>query len=361
LAGWSARERETRVAETLAQLGVTLTVDNRIVPAGGGFQLQANLIDPQQSEVRFTARQDIAAEEDLPRAVRASARSIVGYLQLQVFNLAGTLDMRPWITLRERNIEAVKAFVQANQYIFRFQLAEVEGLLRRALEIDPAFIAPRIWLTQQLFDKGNVAEAQVQYAELKKLDPTASPFEQAMIGFAGAMLTDDAAGQIRYLEIALDYSPGNNILLVNLAYARARSGDCPRALRDLDPAVDIRWEFPVLYSLWGACAIRIERFEDARRVLTIGSQLPTVDPHVYALLAGLEAAFGAASTAERLEAQFVARQKELKRPVRDPALAEIYDVLGRHRLDHGDPSRASVLFSMRDRLRAAEDPAPRLP
>ena len=335
--------------QVLKDLGVALTVDSRIVPAGAGFQLQANLVDLRSSEVRFTTSPDLSGESDLPRAVKAATRAIVSYFDLKVLKLADTREMRPWITLREHNIEAVKAFVQANQYLYRYQFAEVDPLLRRAIQIDPTFVAPRLWLvgTADNADEPGVRE---QYEELKKLAPSASPFDQAMIGFAGAMIADDLPGQIRYLEIALEYSPGNNILLVNLAHARAGGGDCASALRDLEPAIRMHWEFPPLYTLSAACAIQTRQFDEARRLLDIGATLPAVDPDIFGLLAGLEAAFGAPGAATQFGEKYAASQKQLGRPVTNPILANIYDTLGRECLARGERARADRLFGMRDRL-----------
>jgi tetratricopeptide (TPR) repeat protein len=339
---------QQRLDEALDDLGVGLTIDSRILPAGAGFQLQSNLVDRRSSEVRFTNRADLSGESDLPRAVKAATQAIVSYFDLRVLKLADTREMRPWIELREHNIEAVKAFVQANQYMYRYQLAEVEPLLRRAIELDPSFVAPRLWLigTAESADP----DTQKLYDELKQLAPSASPFDQAMIGFAGAMMANDLPGQIRYLQIALEYSPGNNILLVNLANARAASGDCDGALRDLEPAVRVRWEFPPLYTLAGACALTTGRLDDARRLLDAGAALSAVDPFILGLRAGLEAATGAGSSATKLTERYAAAQRQLGRPVEDPNLADIYDTLGKGCAARGEKARADVLFSMRDRL-----------
>jgi serine/threonine protein kinase len=141
---------QQRLDQALKELGVGLTIDSRILLATTGFQLQVNLVDLRSSEVRFTVRPAVAAEADLPHAVKAATQEIVSYFDLSVLKLAKTREMRPWIALREHNIEAVKAFVQANQYLYRYQFAEVEPLLRRAIALDPAFVAPRLWLIAPL-------------------------------------------------------------------------------------------------------------------------------------------------------------------------------------------------------------------
>ena len=340
---------QQRLDQALKELAVGLTIDSRIVPATTGFQLQVNLVDLRSSEVRYTVRPAVSVEADLPHAVKTATQQIVSYFDLSVLKLAKTREMRPWIALREHNIEAVKAFVQANQYLYRYQFAEVEPLLRRAVELDPAFVAPRLWLIG-VDDSAGSESAREQYDALKKLEPSASPFDQAMIGFAGAMIADDPQGQIRYLQIALEYSPGNNILLVNLGNARAAAGDCEGALRDLEPAIQTRWEFPPLYTLSGACALRTRHFEQARRLIDIGSSLPAVDPNILGLHAGLEAAVGDLSAAKKLEAQYVVAQKQLSHPVVNPILANIYDELGRDCDARGEHARTDMLFGMRDRV-----------
>lgn len=350
----SPAQREQRLATALKELGINLTVDPRLVPAGSGTQLQASVIDPHSAEVRFIARASVSSEADLGAAVRNATEAVVSYLQLKVFKLADTPDMRPWITLRERNVEAVKLFVQANQYIYRFQSAGVEPLLRRAIALDPAFVGPRLWLYSVLLQRGERQEAEQHYAELKKLEPTATPFDQAMIAYAGAMRADDDPAQVRSLELALEYSPANNILLINLAAARARTGDFAGALRDVQPAVEMRWEYPPVYSLAGSCAIQLGDFAEARRVLKIGAELRVVDPYVFALLAGLEAAFGRQADADRLFATYVLRRKELNLPVGDPVIAKVYEALAQDAEARREPARAARLDEMRDgMLRAA--------
>ena len=350
----SPSQREQRLAAALKELAINLIVDARLVRSGSGTELQASVIDPRQSEVRFVARASLSGEAGLGAAVGDAAKEIVSYLQLNVFKLADTADMRPWISLRQRNVDAVKLFVQANQYLYRFQSAGVEALLRRAIELDPGFVGPRLWLYSVLLHRGAQQEAEEHYAELRKLEPTATPFDQAMIAYASAMRADDHAAQVRALELALEYSPGNNILLMNLAGARARTGDFAGALRDVQPAVQMRWAYPPVYPLAGSCAIQLGQFAEARRVLEIGAGLDVVDPYVFALLSGLEAAFGNQAKADRLLNTYVQRRQELNLPIGDPVIAEVFNALARDARDRRESARAARLDEMRDgMLRAA--------
>jgi Flp pilus assembly protein TadD len=99
------------------------------------------------------------------------------------------------------------------------------------------------------------------------------------------MLANDPAAQAKALETALQYSPNNNILLVNLAWDRYLLGDIQGALDAVIPAVNMQWRFPPMYALHGKCYARLGEFENARRVLLDALPITPVDPEVYGLLA----------------------------------------------------------------------------
>src|SRR5204863_6687470 len=129
-----------------------------------------------------------------PGPVRSAAKAVLNYLQLQVLQLANDKDLRPWISGRQQNIQAVNAFLQASQHIFRYERVAAEGYLRRAIELDPTFIEPRVWLIPGLVSQNKMPEALEHYQELLKLNAAASPFEQAMIAWVRARLDRDTAG-----------------------------------------------------------------------------------------------------------------------------------------------------------------------
>jgi Flp pilus assembly protein TadD len=177
------------------------------------------------------------------------------------------------------------------------------------------------------------------------LEAAASPFEQAMIAFAGATLTDDLSAQATQLEIALDYLPGNNILLVNLAEVKELKGDCEGALIAMRPAVEMRWQYPPLYSLWGLCSIQTGRLADARQVLRDAASFRIVHPHVYGLMEAMAIADGDEAAAKTQHALYAARLPELDRPADDNELVKAYSSLGRQCIAKGQYDRAAALFA----------------
>ena len=345
--GAAGRQRNAELFDVVRGANASLVIDGAILAAGaGGYDLRLTLIDPVSREVRFPVTVKAATEEQLAGAVRSAAAGILGYLQLQVLPLANDKDLRPWISTKRQNIQAVNAFLQASQHVFRYERNEVDRFLERAIALDPSFIEPRVWAMPGLITRNEIAKARSHYEALLKLEPNASPFEQAMIGYAGARLTGDPAAQVRYLAVALEYVPGNNILLVNLAGAKYRLGDYAGALEAMRPAVGMRWRFPPLYECWGSCSIQTGRIAEARQVMVDALALKPVHPNVFALLGALAIADGDTVSSDRYDALFAAGIRELDRPASPaPYLVDAYGKLASDCLTRGQYDRAAALFA----------------
>jgi tetratricopeptide (TPR) repeat protein len=183
-------------------------------------------------------------------------------------------------------VEALKAFLQATKYSLRNQPGTEEHL-RRAIDLDPNFTSPRIWLISRLGNTGRTREAEEHLRFLHGLEARASPFDQAMIGWAAAHIAGDAGGQVRNLETALQYTPDNNILLVTLGVARMLLEDFKGALDAFATPLRLRWQYPPLYAMRGECLLELGRLAEARKALLASLDVIPVDSNVYAMLAAL--------------------------------------------------------------------------
>jgi tetratricopeptide (TPR) repeat protein len=335
----SARQ-SPQLLNLLRRADVSLIVDGRILKAGVGYDLRINLVDPLSGETRFPAHATIAREDTLAATVTTLAANVLGFLQVQP--LASDKDLRPAFSFGRHDIRAVNAFLEAAQYVYRDEHAKATAPLRRALQIDPTFVAPRIWLIPGLVATNNLAEARQHYQYLVNLRDL-NPLERALTAYAGALIAHDRGGVAANLELALEYVPGNNILLFNLADIRALTGNCAGALDALKPEVAIRWRYPPVYALWGVCAIEMDRMPEARTVLTDAITLPHVYPSVYGFLEAIAIADGDAASAKRHRDRLDARLRELdQRDKSDMAVA--YDHLGSSAYEAGHSDRAAILF-----------------
>ncbi|HEU5181707.1 MAG TPA: serine/threonine-protein kinase [Candidatus Polarisedimenticolia bacterium] len=323
---------------------VSWIVNGSILPTGDAFEIRLRLENPKTGEV-FSAYQATLEET----ADLASAASSLAIEILETLDASGAgrpdKSLRPWIGARRRNVAAVRAFLQASRYIHHGESGG-KRFLERAVDLDPDFVAPRIWLVSTLARTGDLEEARRHQAKLLELEPKASPFEQAMIGWAGAYIANDAEAQKAHLEVALGYSPGNNILLVNLADNRARHGDCEGAIRSMQSPVAEKWDYPPLYPLWGWCNVMEGHVNEAKAGLMVSHELGDPDPRVYALLQAIALSEGATEEAKRWETLLAERAGQPGAEIEPADFVPIYRKLAEISRAKGLGSVASELERM---------------
>jgi tetratricopeptide (TPR) repeat protein len=306
------RRRSDAVYRALAAARPTFIIDGSITPVRGGYRIQSNLMNPQRAEVELSLDAVIAGEDELDDAIAKLSQQMLTYLQINVLRTAQT-ELRPWLPYRPRNLEAIKAFLQGNEFSLRNEPGAGK-YMKRAIALEPSFIAPRLWLISGYVMARDFDSAREHYRYLESIESTASPFEQAMIGWAGAYIAGDAAVQQRHLEVALRYSPDNDLLLIMLGEARFRLDDFEGALAALEPLLRMKWRYPTLYTLQGASLLALGRVEEARQALTAALANAPVDGDVYGMLAAVALARGDVGEAERYRRLQGARSREVGTP-----------------------------------------------
>ena len=331
--------------ELLRRAHVENVIGGRIVQDGTGYRLIGSVVDTASGESKFSARAQAADERALPEAVRSLGNEILSFLQVSGLQPVHDKDLRPWISLRTYKIDAVKAFVEGSQYIYRGQRDEGQKYLRRAADLDRTFIAPRIWLIPALQRNKQLDEAQTLYGTLRALEANASPFERAMIAYVGARLRGDRSTQARELDVALGYSPGNNILLLELATLRFDAGDCEGALEVMRPSIEGRWPYPAIYPLFAWCAIELGDFDEARNAIIYSRRFRQADAQEVGLLEALAIAVGEPESAAMFEKEFSDRLRETAHGSISSELVTAYDRLGSACLRSNRFAAAAVLFA----------------
>ena len=324
-----------QIRERFGPAGITLVVDCQVRKQSGGYELRATVHNLVAGERQFSDRTVFTDEASLDRAVATISNNVIAFLQLQIFNLDADDNLRPWLAFRNRNIQAVKVFAQANEYSLTNQPELVQRALDRAIELDPSYIAPRIWRIAGLLPRGR-EPAEAHYRELLKLEPNASPFERAMIAYAGALLSGSIDEQMRHLERSLAYTPGNFILLFNLGARQAVKGDCRRALETFEPLIVAKWRLGGLYQTWGYCTIEQGHLRRAVDVLA-GVSSPQTD-----ML--LEAAFLALGRMDEAAKYQDATKRAGSFGEGNAAMARLYDHLAQRAYIEGRDVEAVALL-----------------
>jgi tetratricopeptide (TPR) repeat protein len=285
---------------TLQRADIGYVMDGNILKKGERYLLSLHVVDPVKSEVRFSDQKEFSGEADLPDAVFDLTGKVLDFFRVQVLQVGKDKDLRPWTQQRRQNITAVRAFMQASELIYRGEPG-AEKYLRQAIELDSAFISARVWLVSVLATREDTAEARKHYEELVKQESRASPFEQAMIGWAGTYLSRDRRSQLRFLKLALEFSPNNNILLYNLAMVHGNLGEYEPAIEVLRPAIEAKWEYPDAYYLFGVTLFELGKKQMAKEVLQNSLSIEPVHPLTYGLLSVLYRQEGDSIKAERFE------------------------------------------------------------
>jgi tetratricopeptide (TPR) repeat protein len=325
-----------KIQERFRPAGITLVVDSQVRKHSDGYELRVTVHNLAVGEQQFGDRALFADEAALERAVASVSNNVIAFLQLQVFNVGADRNLRPWLAFRNRNIQAVKAFAQASEYTLANQEELTQRSLDRAIELDPSYVAPRIWRIGGLLSRGMRARAEADYRELLKLEPNASPFEQAMIAYAGALLRGDVDEQMRQLERTLAFTPGNFILLFNLGARHALKGSCGKALETLEPLIAAKWQFGALYQAWAYCAIEQGHLQ---RVLDVLTEIST--PQTDMLLEAVHLALGQPGEAARYRDAF---KRAGPFGEGNSRLAGLYDMLAERARTAGHDAEAVALL-----------------
>ena len=324
---------------------ITYLVDGAIVEINNQPAVQASIVDPRTGERLFSRTEQVKDEGDLPRATGNLSQGIFDYIQTVLLRTGQNRDLQAWMSHREIPLGALKAFMQAGQFIFN-GLPGSEKYLRQALEIDSLFVAPRIWLISGLVSRGETHEAENHYRFLLEHGKDIDAFEQAMISWAGAFLENDIGAQIRALQLALEYSPGNNILLYQLARSHYAQKDFRAAIATLKPALEMKWNFPAAYYLIGGSYCSLGEYDKARDILEKSLSFSPVFPYSYGLLSALACLKGDSLTALRYEDLFIREMKTRKMD-----LGQIYGMLGENHINIGACPGAIRCFRLAIALR----------
>jgi tetratricopeptide (TPR) repeat protein len=212
----------------------------------GGFSVQAGCreIRNKGAILESFARSSIGKEQLLTGSDELS-EEMLAYLNLRVLNIKP--EMGIWEKgHRYENWAAVAQLDRAYEATLRGDSRSATSSLKRAIELDPHFISPRVWVAPAL--EGNTAEADRNMEALRKLRATADDFGQAMIDWVEAYRESAYGREVACLTRALKNDPDNHILLSNLASAYAGWGDTSHAVQVYDRLMRSGWKFPGIYQ-----------------------------------------------------------------------------------------------------------------
>jgi len=299
----------TELFEVIRKAKINFIISGTILRSGSAYKIQSNIIDLSNGRVCNSVEALAADAEGLPGTVDTVSCQILRYFDMRL-HLNISKELTPWLEHRTQNIEALMAFEQAYQMQYNAKGGS-EKYLRRAIELDSTFVTPRLWLITILVSRGNMHEAYEHYNTLRRLESSSSPFEQAMINWAGSFIADDQPGQEKYLQDALTYSPENYILLFNLGQIRYNLGKYTEAMEVLLPIVKLHWHYSPAYRVLGQCYDQLRQYDKAKEVLEQSLSVTPVYPETYGLLFTLMVRMADTVKAAEYEGLYMQRSREM--------------------------------------------------
>jgi len=297
-------ERNSELYDLLLSTNIAYVVDGSILKSTAGCRIQCSITKVATRELVMSCDTTVSTDGAIPFAVRTLSHHVVNYFHMQVLSFPHAIDLRPWLKPHGQSTEAVKAFIQAYRLSFN-GIPGAERLLLRAIQQDSTFVIPRIWLAFGYSRAGKITEATLQRNALLRLEPHASPLDQALIRWADAVYNRDTLAQMRHLQSALDYSPENNVLLAQLAQIQYSLGDYHGALETLKPAVEMNWAYSPAYVLVATCMDSLKDYGGERAILEKALALAHSVPDAYAMLSRLEYRTGDTVRARECESLYV--------------------------------------------------------
>lgn len=329
--------------EGLRDWGLRYVVRVSVEAASPGFRISYFLTDAIEGRVVATGGFTNADERQLAPQVRAAGGRLLDALESATGGMTKRLDLDPWVARPSTEIGAIRAFLQGAEYAYRGMPGGGAHFLR-AVALDPSFIAPRVWLISGLVGRGETTAALAHVRVLESQLATASPFEQAMIGWAQATARGDMESRVQHLRVALGHSPRNNILLYNLGITLRAMGRGKEALEPVRDAVDSHWRYAPLYTLWGVLSIEAGEITGLRETLEGALSITPQTPYLAGLLETLAVFDGDEEAARRYGSTFRSQVGESRFSEVFAEIAPMYRFLGQRAREGGDPKRAAVLF-----------------
>ena len=311
LAGTDLEVLPAESCDRAVELDVAWCLEARLLKPTTGYEAAVRLLESPGGGLAYSASSAIDdTGENLETAAAELGDKVRTFFEVIEDPFFRDPDIRPWLSLQEHDIRAIRDFLHGLAYTYRNEIGGAAAMTT-AMEIEPEFVAPRVFRTPGLLGENDQAALAEHRAALDRLYRGADAFEKAMIEWAKALIDADPAEQIKQLRIALGRAPGNRPIEYVLGITLAGSGALDDAWRHLEPLLGQNWRYPGLYSAAAEIAILRDKIDDIRKALDLALNVEPVDPEVLAVKAALAIYDEDAASEERFRSWLERRRREL--------------------------------------------------
>jgi tetratricopeptide (TPR) repeat protein/TolB-like protein len=352
--------REGGVPALAAGAGARTVVTGVYYREGDDLQFQVQVTDAGRGRLLGTL-EPVSVPVDSPTVAMATLRArVAGFLALRFDRRLDTGAVRLAVA---PSFAAYREFMDGLELIMLRQ-DHTAGLsaFARSAELDPDFMAPRIWMIVAQFNLANRAATDSLVRMTEPLQERLEPFDRAMFDVVRALHESDHATALHAARRLAQMAPGSE-WQYQLGVSALRAGhptEAVRALRSTDPARGLLREWPAYWLVLGEARHVLGQHRQELREVRRGRQL--LPDHVAMIRAEGRAlvALGRPAEAEALVQRLVLMQPS---PGQSP-VAAIREIASELRA-HGHPEAAGRAYlqaiawysarpaAERDRQRAA--------
>ena len=220
-----------------AREAIDVIVGGAVERTRSGYALEVEAIDPADGTVLGSARATASSPEEMLPAVGTAAARLRGTLGDTTPESA---RMAAAETVTTTSLEALKAYVRAQELAAARKDEEALEAFREALELDPEFGRAHAGMGVLYFNRRDLTGAQAAYDKaLKLLDRMGDRERYRTLGsyYLGVALNYEKA--VETYEALVEQFPADEVAHANLSLAYLYTGDVPRAIEEVRAVLEI--------------------------------------------------------------------------------------------------------------------------
>jgi serine/threonine protein kinase/tetratricopeptide (TPR) repeat protein len=220
-----------------AREGIEVIVGGTLERTRSGYALELEAIDPADGTVLGTATAAAASPEGMLPAVGAAAARLRGDLGDTTPESARIAAAE---TVTTTSLEALKAYVRAQELAASRKDEEALEAFQEALELDPEFGRAHAGMGVLYFNRKDNANAQAAYDQaLKLIDRMGDRERYRTLGsyYLGVALNYEKA--VETYEALVEQFPADEVAHANLSLAYLYTGDVPRAIEQVREVLEL--------------------------------------------------------------------------------------------------------------------------
>ena len=252
----------TAIVGDIMKSGTTIRVQSRLIDVNSGRILRAEFVEGN-------------AAEDLFKMVAELTERVQTYLDIRA---VGTPVSEAWIQdITSKSLDAYRHYVRGRSLLMQSAFAESRVEFEAAIAADSSFVMAYVDLTGACFNLDDPPCIGFAYERANRLRDRASPREKLYIDLIGAIIKDQSETQIQIATELIRQDPHGAFWHYVLGRGYYMTGRYEQAVEHWQGLYEKRWTWVWTYLYMSDALRRLQRYDDALRVVQTGFEITPVD------------------------------------------------------------------------------------